>query len=108
MLSNKTGPVEKAHEHDWLLEIKLKGDKLSETGCLIDFQDIDRKIDKVIAPLENRNLAELNFLKDKSASTEVIAKYLFFKIKDIIEGNGILLIEATVWEDDNHGASFGL
>jgi len=107
-LKDARGPIEETHEHKWVLETTIEGNKLSESGCLIDFRDFDKSLDEIIASFQGKNFSNLDFFKNRSASTENIAEYVFFQLKPIMDKSGVVLTDITIWEDENHGATFSL
>jgi len=102
-LTNADGSSEKTHEHEFAAEIKIASKKLDESGCAVDFRDVDSALDEVMGGLEGKTLHETENFSNLSSSAENIAKYIFDSLSGI---SNFGITSVTVWEDLDHGASF--
>lgn len=105
-LTNYKGTTEALHEHLWQMEAIFASEKLDDAGCVLDFVEIDRTIDKIIFPFSGKAIHESPMFADLSPSAENIARYLFESIKMEIEHPDVLLKKIVVWEDTDHFASY--
>lgn len=93
---------ESPHSHNWRIEIILVSETVDETGCCIDFRDIDRAIDKTVAPFVKKSFNAIL----KISSTELIAKYFFEELSLILNKTALHLKQITLFEDENHSVSY--
>ena len=73
------------HEHNFKVEIVLKGKIDTNTGYVqgIDHHDVISDIKQIVSTIENKNLKEiLSNLGFKSSGNESIATFFLKKIKD--------------------------
>lgn len=98
--------IEEPHSHTFRLEIELASEKLDETGCVVDFRDLDNRMADVIVPYANTDLHEHPRFTGKSPSAEVIAETFFADIKPCVVDMPARLEKITVWEDECHAGSY--
>ena len=78
------GETEPTHSHDWVVRVAVCAARLDEAGIGIDFNDIKRMIGEVTAPFEGAQLEEIGCFKDVNVSAEVVAKYVYDRIKGML------------------------
>ena len=88
------------HGHNYDLFVTVKGEINAETGFVVDINWMKKMIDEhVIEELDHKNLnLDVPFMKDKMASTEVLAIEIFKILKPILQGDnfqlhGVKLVE---------------
>ena len=83
------------HGHNYELFITVKGEINPETGFLVNLKDLSKIIQtNIIDVFDHKNInLEVEFMKDKLASTENIAKAIFEQMKKEIEKLGAQLYE---------------
>ena len=88
------------HGHNYELFVTVKGEINAETGFVVDINWMKKMIDEhVIEELDHKNLnLDVPFMKDKMASTEVLAIEIFKILKPILQGenfqlHGVKLVE---------------
>ena len=50
------GRSEPVHGHNWSVEVVVWGEKLDTNGILLDFHQVERQLDSIIAPFHNGDL----------------------------------------------------
>ena len=105
-LRNFRGKCEKLHGHNWRIEVCLKGDKLNDTGLLIDFKEVKEATDRILEELDHSYLNELPKFKDQNPSSENIAAYIFEKLSSKLNNSQIKVNKITAWESDFASASY--
>ncbi len=105
-LRNSGGKCESLHGHNWKIEITLKGEKLNETGLLMDFREIKDMTNEVLQELDHSFLNELPYFKQNNPSSENIAFYVFDRLDKKLNNGSIKVAEVTVWESDFTSATY--
>ena len=105
-LRNYTGKCESLHGHNWKVEVILKGEKLNNTGLLIDFKEVKEATDRILEELDHSFLNELPQFKDQNPSSENIAAYIFENLSSKLNNNQIKVSKVTAWESDSASASY--
>lgn len=84
-LLNYKGKCENQHGHNWKVEVSAKGEKLDKSNILIDFKILKKIVNETMEYLDHKDLNELEEFKDESPSSEFIAKFIYYKIKERIQ-----------------------
>src|SRR5438132_3228600 len=50
------GSLEPLHGHNWRVRVTVSAEKLDAIGVVMDFHELDRLVDAVLAPLHNSHL----------------------------------------------------
>lgn len=92
------------HGHNYELFVTIKGEINPETGFVIDLKDLKRIIvDNVIDPLDHKNInLDVDFMKGKLASTEVLAVEIWKQLLPHIERHGAQLHSIKLFETENN------
>ena len=96
---------ENLHGHNWKVEVFIRGTNLDKSGMLMDFDKLKVILRKIINELDHKNLDDLQFLRGRSPSSEVIAEHIFSELVPDIP-NELLVKEVRVWESADSCASY--
>ena len=80
-LLNYKGKCENMHGHNWKVEVAINGDVLDSSNILVDFKVLKKYVNEIIEYLDHKDINELPEFKGISPSSEVIAKYIYGKVK---------------------------
>ncbi len=96
------------HGHNYELFVTLKGEIDLETGFLVNLKTLSKLIrDQVISKLDHKNInLEVDFMKDKLASTENLAVGIWNELKDGVNTLGTELHCVKVSESENNYAEY--
>jgi len=70
------GVDETPHSHTWRVEIVIEGETLDDDGLLIDFIEVEKQLDIILAPLANADLNAIDTFGGDNPSTERVAVYV--------------------------------
>ena len=92
------------HGHNYELFVTVKGEINPETGFVIDLKELKRIITiNVTDVLDHKNInIDVEFMKGKMASTEVLAVTIFEVLKPHIDGQGAILHSVKLFETENN------
>ncbi len=102
-----TEKCENLHGHNWKVELFVAGEKLLDSGVLLDFGIIKQRLGEIIDSLDHCFLNELPVFENANPSSECIAKYIadaFSRRTDPAEG--IFVSRVNVWESDDACAAY--
>lgn len=86
------------HGHDYYLELTVSGDVSTDTGMIINIEELDFEVHKVIDILDHKRLdIEIDYFINIRASGENIAKYLWDQLVNIIP-QPAYLYHIRLWE----------
>ncbi len=101
-LLNYDGACENQHGHNWLVEAYVVGDSLDKSNILVDYKIIKKELKQVLDYLDHQDLNELTEFQGMSPSSEMIAKFIYNKMKEKI----VLISKVSVWETPTSCASY--
>lgn len=92
------------HGHNYELFVTVKGEINPETGFVIDLKELKRIITIYVTDvLDHKNInLDVEFMKGKMASTEVLAVTIFDVLKPHINGEGAILHSVKLFETENN------
>lgn len=98
---------ENLHGHNWKVEVCVSGEKLDDTGLLMDFGVIKKYTAQVMEELDHKFLNELSAFNDKTPpSSENIAYYIASRLRQMITVPGIRVSRVSAWESDDACATY--
>lgn len=105
-LENFHGKCENLHGHNWKVEVFLVGKALDKAGLLLDFGVVKARTKEVLAEIDHKYLNELAAFQDRNPSSENLAQYLYERLGDIFNRDGVKVHRVNVWESDTSCASY--
>jgi 6-pyruvoyltetrahydropterin/6-carboxytetrahydropterin synthase len=92
------------HGHNYELYVTVKGEINPQTGFVIDLKELKSIIKThVTDALDHKNInLDVNFMKGKMASTEVLAVAIFDQLKPYIQTQGAELHSIKLFETENN------
>ena len=92
------------HGHNYELYVTVKGEINPETGFVIDLKELKAIIrTHVTDALDHKNInLDVNFMKGKMASTEVLAVAIFDQLKTHVQTHGAILHSIKLYETENN------
>jgi 6-pyruvoyltetrahydropterin/6-carboxytetrahydropterin synthase len=100
------GKCEKLHGHNWKVEVEVQGKKLGKSGMLIDFHDLKKKVEDILAKLDHGYLNEIPPFDKINPTSENLAKYFYATLAYELRAMSYELYKVTVWESDAACASY--
>ena len=96
------------HGHNYVLWVTIKGDLSSEHGFVMNINILKQIIqDKVINKLDHKNInLDVDFMKEKIATTENLAVAIWDELKPSIEKEGVLLHCVKIEETENNSIEY--
>jgi 6-pyruvoyltetrahydropterin/6-carboxytetrahydropterin synthase len=105
-LKGYMGKCEHLHGHNWKIEVHVIAERLNEIDIAMDFQDIKKITNEVIAPLDHSVLNEIFPFTEKNPSSENIAKWIYDSLIKKIDNENIRVSAVTVWESETSSATY--
>ncbi len=104
-LKGYRGRCEAVHGHNWKVEAEVEGEVIDDIGLLMDFKLLKKILKDVIDRLDHVLLNDLEEFRNVNPSSELIAKYVYRQMKDMLI-SGVRLSSITVWESENAMAKY--
>jgi 6-pyruvoyltetrahydropterin/6-carboxytetrahydropterin synthase len=97
------GSLEPLHGHNWRVEVTVSAAKLDPIGVVMDFHELERLVQDIVAPMHNRHLNELAMFAASNPTTENVATSIG---KSLRLPAGVLLERVEVWETAENSAIY--
>jgi 6-pyruvoyltetrahydropterin/6-carboxytetrahydropterin synthase len=97
--------LEPIHGHRWKVRASFAGEHLDQMDVLIDFLEVERLLDDILAGFNNRHLNDLPCFDQTNPTAENVARAIFESLRARL-GTPELLERITVQEAINCSASY--
>ena len=101
-LLNYNGICENVHGHNWKVQVYASGNEFDSSGIMIDFKVLHSALKEVIDNLDHIDLNTLDEFKNISPSSELIARYIYTRMKLRISN----ITKVSVWETEKSKATY--
>jgi 6-pyruvoyltetrahydropterin/6-carboxytetrahydropterin synthase len=106
-LRNYKGRCENVHGHNFKVRVVIEGEKLDETGLLVDFLDVKAAMQAIIDRLDHVFLNDVAPFDVKNPSAENIAEHFYSEIAQSLKSTvPVRVREVKVWETDIQSATY--
>src|SRR5688572_11942532 len=100
------GSLEPLHGHNWIVVVTVSSQKLDEIGVVMDFHELERLLNRIVDPLHNCHLNEVEPFKFAlNPSTENVALHIG---RSLQLPPGVRLESVEVWETTANSAIYRL
>lgn len=89
------GSLEPLHGHNWHVEVTVGAEKLDDIGVVMDFHELERLLDPIIAAMHNTHLNDLPEFESRNPSAENVALHIAQSLR-LPDGVELRTVEA--WE----------
>jgi len=97
------GRLEELHGHNWKVRVTVGAPRLDPGGVVMDFHELERRVDAVIGRLHNRHLNDLPAFARTNPSAENVAAHV---AEAVVLPAGVELCSVEVWETETCRAVF--
>ena len=97
------GSLEPLHGHNWRVRLTVAAAQLDPIGVVMDFHELERLLDQILAPLHNRHLNDTPEFAELNPSAEHVALHVGRALR--LPG-GVRLLSVEVWETDTNSALY--
>jgi 6-pyruvoyltetrahydropterin/6-carboxytetrahydropterin synthase len=105
-LKGYMGKCEHLHGHNWKVQAHVIAERLNEIDIALDFNEIRKITNEVIAPLDHSFLNEIFPFTEKNPSSENIAKWIYDSLMKKIDNENVRVSAVTVWESETSSATY--
>lgn len=105
-LAGSGGRCENLHGHNFSVELEVGGDRLDDTGMVIDFTILKDVLRGILTDLDHTDLNSFPAFAGQSPSSERIAQYIFKRAEELLSGMEVEAASVTVSESGNASATY--
>jgi 6-pyruvoyltetrahydropterin/6-carboxytetrahydropterin synthase len=100
------GSENRAHSHDYQVEVQLEGATLDRHGYLVDIVVIKAHLESLLNYFQSSTLNERPEFEGLNPSLEHFARIFCQSLSSRIESQNLSAIIVKMWEDENTWASY--
>ena len=78
------GQKEPLHTHDWIVRTAVCVEELDDMQLAMDFHELKSMVQQITKPFEDSQLERMSCFEGVNASAEIMAKYIYDKIKPLL------------------------
>lgn len=107
-LRNYKGRCENVHGHNWKVRVVIEGEKLDQTGILVDFLDVKSLLNEILDRIDHQFLNEIPPFDVINPSAENIAEYFYQQMSGKL-GEApvpVRIREVIIWETEIQSATY--
>ena len=107
-LRNYKGRCENVHGHNWKVRVVIEGEKLDQTGMLVDFLDVKSFMGEILDRIDHQFLNEIPPFDVINPSAENIAEYFFQQMTGKLAETSVQvrIREVKIWETEIQSATY--
>jgi 6-pyruvoyltetrahydropterin/6-carboxytetrahydropterin synthase len=107
-LRNYKGRCENVHGHNWKVRVVIEGEKLDQTGMLVDFLDIKSLMGEIVDRIDHQFLNEIPPFDVVNPSAENIAEYFYQQMSGRLHATPVpvRIREVKIWETEIQSATY--
>ncbi len=107
-LRNYKGRCENVHGHNWKVRVVIEGEKLDQTGMLVDFLDVKGLLNELLDRIDHQFLNEIPPFDVINPSAENIAEYFYQQLTGKLTNTPVpvRIREIKIWETDVQSATY--
>lgn len=91
------GERETLHGHNWVVRVVVAGHALDADGLLVDFHELERLLNAIVAPFNNANLNEAPPFDRLNPTAERLAEHVGVEMARQLP-KGVALVSVSVTE----------
>jgi 6-pyruvoyltetrahydropterin/6-carboxytetrahydropterin synthase len=100
------GKCENLHGHNWKVQVCVTAEKLNEIDIAIDFHDLKKITNEIVAQLDHKFLNDVFPFTEKNPSSENIARWIFDSLKKRLTEYDVKVSAVTIWESETASATY--
>lgn len=94
------------HGHNWTVQVFVASEELDEIGIAVDFRKMKADLDAILDEFDHKNLSELDYFRTSNPTSEKLAKIIYEKLSEKINGEKTKVTRVRVCESRGSGASY--
>ena len=105
-LKGYCGNCSEKHGHNWSVQVFIRSEKLDEIGIAVDFKALKRELDALLGEFDHKDLNTIPPFDKLNPTSENIAMYIYKRLSEKLNGNGVKVYRVRVGENASSGASY--
>ncbi|MDP8221560.1 MAG: 6-carboxytetrahydropterin synthase QueD [Candidatus Stygibacter frigidus] len=99
-LEGYEGACHNLHGHNWKVRVGILASQVDDIGMTVDFGIVKQHLNSLMAELDHGYLNEMECFKGMNPTSENIAKYIFNRLSQVLNGDFVRVAEIEIWESE--------
>ncbi len=100
------GDCRKLHGHNYKVTVVVRSSEQDDVGIALDFKKLKRELDSLLAEYDHSNLSELPEFSEINPTSENIARIIYRKIGEKMNGGAIRVHRVRIGESDHSAVTY--
>ncbi len=100
------GGCQNLHGHGYRVRVWVRARELDALGMVVDFADLKRQMEEVLAPFDHRFLNEVPPFDERNTTAELLAQHVFEQLAVRLAEGRVRVARVEVWESESAGAVY--
>jgi len=105
-LRGYNGLCKNLHGHNYGVVAVVRSGTLNEIGIALDFRTLKKALDSILEDYDHHNLSELPEFQKLNASSELIAKTIFMRLKAALKEENAVVHSVRIEESENSACTY--
>ncbi|MBQ6353308.1 MAG: 6-carboxytetrahydropterin synthase QueD [Lentisphaeria bacterium] len=105
-LKGYEGDCRNLHGHNYSVVVNVAAEKLNDIGIALDFKQLKAALDDLLARFDHHNLSELPEFQAINPTSEVLARHIYRKLAEQLNGDGIRVTWVRIGESENSAVTY--
>lgn len=105
-LRDQGSACERMHGHNWFVTVTLRCETLDGIGLGVDFKVVKEALGDVLSGLDHKDLNEIPPFDEINPSTENLARFIFERMAERLEGAHARMHRVRISEGPNTAATY--
>ena len=99
-LRGYNGNCSNLHGHNYRVTVTVRSNELDRIGIALDFRKLKQELDSLLEEYDHRNLSELPEFQELNPTSEVLARTIYRRMGEKMNGGPIRVWKVRVGESD--------
>ena len=105
-LRGYNGDCSNLHGHNYRITVTVRSNELDRIGIALDFRKLKQELDALLEEYDHRNLSELPEFQELNPTSEVLARTIYRRMGERMNGGPIRVRKVRVGESDSSAVTY--
>lgn len=105
-LRGYNGNCSNLHGHNYRVTVTVRSNELDWIGIALDFRKLKQELDSLLEEYDHRNLSELPEFQELNPTSEVLARTIYRRMGEKMNGGPIRVWKVRVGESDSSAVTY--
>ena len=105
-LRGYNGNCSNLHGHNYRVTVTVRSNELDRIGIALDFRKLKQELDSLLEEYDHRNLSELPEFQELNPTSEVLARTIYRRMGEKMNGGSIRVWKVRVGESDSSAVTY--